>query len=314
LNEIFNQITTAELEEIRKRAIKFLVSKLPTLIESSATNTQFNKEFEDLVVKNVKQVLVDVDAEEFILFIKLLASLPSMSTLTGRQDLVNIIMAQCELDKPYDVNDVERLMVLMSCLQQALPLFSKNVQSTKYVYLYLDNVMSSFKKIQDDNVRFELLKAFAELCIHFNGSSPLVQQQITSNVNQSLDLLFDLLIEYLPMPVEIAQLETPEAAATQQNDDDKFNFSYVECLLYAFHIMVKFQPDFFNSNQEAKEKLRDFRLRLQYFAKGTQNYIKELRNSITANTKENEEVGIQFINQPFYLNKIRYFNFKPRIK
>ena len=301
MNEIFNQITTAELEEVRKRAIKFLVSKLPTLIESSATNTQFNKEFEDLVVKNVKQVLVDVDAEEFILFIKLLASLPSMSTLTGRQDLVNIIMAQCELDKPYDVNDVERLMILMSCLQQALPLFSKNVQSTKYVYLYLDNVMSSFKKIQDDNVRFELLKAFAELCIHFNGSSPLAQQS-NSNVNQSLDLLFNLLVEYLPMPIEIVQLETPEAtAAQQQNDDDKFNFSYVECLLYAFHVMVKFHPDFFTNNQEAKEKLRDFRLRLQYFAKGTQNYIKELRNSITSNMKEDEEVIIRFINRTSFL-------------
>ena len=48
-------------------------------------------------------VLVDVDAEEFMLLVRLLHSLPSMSTLTGRQDLVNIIMAQSELDKPYAV-------------------------------------------------------------------------------------------------------------------------------------------------------------------------------------------------------------------
>jgi hypothetical protein len=47
--------------------------------------------------------LIDVDAEEFVLFIKLLSSLPSMSTLTGRQELVNIIIAQSELDKPFDV-------------------------------------------------------------------------------------------------------------------------------------------------------------------------------------------------------------------
>lgn len=47
-----------------------------------------------------------------------------MSTLTGRQELVNIIVAQSELDKPFDVNDTERLMILLSCTQQALPLFS----------------------------------------------------------------------------------------------------------------------------------------------------------------------------------------------
>ena len=61
LNEIFNQINTAELEEVRKRAIKFLVSKLPGLFDNTgaaatATNTPFNKELEDIIVKNVKQV------------------------------------------------------------------------------------------------------------------------------------------------------------------------------------------------------------------------------------------------------------------
>ena len=59
---------------------------------------------EDLIIKQVKTVLIDVDAEEFILFIRLLTLLPSMNTLTGRQDLVNIIMAQSELDKPFDVS------------------------------------------------------------------------------------------------------------------------------------------------------------------------------------------------------------------
>ena len=50
---MFNQISTAELDEVRKRAIKFLVTKLPAFIEESPAPT---KEFEDLVVKHVKQV------------------------------------------------------------------------------------------------------------------------------------------------------------------------------------------------------------------------------------------------------------------
>ncbi len=45
-----------------------------------------------------------MDAEEFILFIRLLTSLPTMNSVQGRQDLVNIIMAQSELDKPFDVS------------------------------------------------------------------------------------------------------------------------------------------------------------------------------------------------------------------
>ena len=96
---------------MRKRAIQFLVAKIPTLF-TSASNlsgsggaTTFNKDFEDLVVKHVKQVLVDVDAEEFVLFVKLLAALPTMNnTVAGKMDLVDIIMAQSELEKPFDVS------------------------------------------------------------------------------------------------------------------------------------------------------------------------------------------------------------------
>lgn len=96
---------------MRKRAIQFLVAKIPTLFTLSTPNlsgsggaTTFNKDFEDLVVKHVKQVLVDVDAEEFVLFVKLLAALPTMNTIAGKMDLVDIIMAQSELEKPFDVS------------------------------------------------------------------------------------------------------------------------------------------------------------------------------------------------------------------
>lgn len=304
LNEIFNQINTAELEQVRKRAIKFLVTKMPILLEYVATETPTpaaNKEFEDLIIKNVKQVLLDVDAEEFLLFIRLLTSLPSMNTLTGRQDLVNIIMSQSELDKPYDETDVERSMILMSCMQQALPLFSKNVPSTRYVHLYLHNVLIVFKKIKEENVRFEILKAFAELCIHYNGSSLLSPLLSPPVPDLNLKLLYDLVVDYLPMPVEFEQESGNgnESQATnsplQDQSDQKFNFSYVECFLYAFHTIVKFNVDFFASTTDstAKDRLRDFRIRLQYFAKGTQAYIKELRNSISTNLKEAEENKIR---------------------
>jgi hypothetical protein len=124
LSEIFNQITTAELEVVRKRAIRFLVAKVPSILEQQQQNSH---EFEELVIKHVKQVLVDVDAEEFMLLIRLLTFLPTMNTLTGRQDLVNIIMSQSEIEKPFQTDDLERLMILMACIQQTIPLFSVNI-------------------------------------------------------------------------------------------------------------------------------------------------------------------------------------------
>ncbi len=91
------------------------------------------------------------------------------------------------------------------------------------------------------------------------------------------------MVEYLPKPNEA--LESPE-------EDVKFNFSYVECLMFAFHTLGRYHPEFLAAD-ENKERLKDFRLRLGYFARGTQNYIKELRSAVintSENTKDNEEV------------------------
>ncbi len=79
------------------------------------------------------------------------------------------------------------------------------------------------------------------------------------------------------------------------DEEAKFNFSYVECLLFAFHTLMRHHHGEFLSGEEpsSKERLRDLRQRLQYFAKGTQNYIKELRNTLGSSTpvsKQDEDV------------------------
>ncbi len=94
----------------------------------------------------------------------------------------------------------------------------------------------------------------------------------------------------MPKPNE-ALVETENQEAKE--DDVKFNFSYVECLMYAFHALARYHPEFLAAEAN-KDRLKDFRWRLQYFAKGTQNYIKELRNSI--NTEETEEVNFSYKN------------------
>jgi hypothetical protein len=96
------------------------------------------------------------------------------------------------------------------------------------------------------------------------------------------------LLRYLPKP-EFDSGGNTVANATK-TEDEKFNFSYVECLLYAFHAVVRHHDAYLTAHDEvSRERAREFRLRLQYFAKGTQNYIKELRNSLlTASIANNQ--------------------------
>lgn len=64
--------------------------------------------------------------------------------------------------------------------------------------------------------------------------------------------------------------------------EPRLEFSYVECLMYAFHKLLKQCPDFFSD----AERLKDFKIRLQYFARGIQGYIKKLREALTGKTAE----------------------------
>lgn len=48
-----------------------------------------------------------------------------------------------------------------------------------------------------------------------------------------------------------------------------FQFSHAECLLYALHTLGKKNSDSLSFVNDA-EKLKDFRSRLQYLARGTQ--------------------------------------------
>lgn len=52
-------------------------------------------------------------------------------------------------------------------------------------------------------------------------------------------------------------------------ENPSFQFSHAECLLYALHTLGKQFPEFFAFSDEPN-KLKEFRSRLQYLARGTQ--------------------------------------------
>ena len=76
----------------------------------------------------------------------------------------------------------------------------------------------------------------------------------------------------MPLPPDSEITEVP-----------KLQFSHVECLMYAFHKICKQTPEFLIKDPD---QLKEFRLRLQYFARGIQGYIKILREAIAGKSEE----------------------------
>lgn len=73
----------------------------------------------------------------------------------------------------------------------------------------------------------------------------------------------------MPLPPPIVGEEIEESTPILE-------FSHVECLLYTFHRLARKIPEFLTTDQP---RLKEFRLRLQYFARLTQGYIKKLKEA-----------------------------------
>ncbi|XP_011818649.1 PREDICTED: apoptosis inhibitor 5 isoform X3 [Colobus angolensis palliatus] len=269
LGGLFSQILQGE-DIVRERAIKFLSTKLKTLPDEVLT-----KEVEELILTESKKVLEDVTGEEFVLFMKILSGLKSLQTVSGRQQLVELVAEQADLEQTFNPSDPDCVDRLLQCTRQAVPLFSKNVHSTRFVTYFCEQVLPNLSTlttpVEGLDIQLEVLKLLAEMS-SFCGD----MEKLETNLRK----LFDKLLEYMPLPPEEA--ENGENAG---NEEPKLQFSYVECLLYSFHQLGRKLPDFLTAKLNA-EKLKDFKIRLQYFARGLQVYIRQLRLALQGKTGE----------------------------
>ncbi|PVD34057.1 hypothetical protein C0Q70_05319 [Pomacea canaliculata] len=265
LEGIFQQILAEHEEEdpVREKALKFLVQKLKTLPDDA-----LDKDCDDFVIADCKKVLEDVTKDEFMAVMDILRSLKSMSTVQGRQQLVEIVTEQAELDQPLQVSDADCVDRLLQCIKTAAPLFSKNVHSKAFVGYLCDYVLPELPHLAspDDevNIQLEMLKLFAEISEHAGD---------LENVQSRVEKVFDRLLAYMPLPPSD---EEEDMSATEE---PKLQFSYVECLMYAFHQLARRCP-LFLADEANSERLKDFKIRLQYFARGVQVYIKQLRAAL----------------------------------
>ncbi len=109
-----------------------------------------------------------------------------------------------------------------------------------------------------ENLKLETLRMMADVAFHANHLD-------IAQVKLCLDPVYNNLLDLMPLPPEEDEI------------NPKFEFSLIETLLFTFHKLGSFYPDFLN---EDAERLKEFRVRLQYLARGTQAYMKRLREDL----------------------------------
>lgn len=274
LTGIFSQIVNGE-ENTRDRAVHFLVNKYRVLPEEAMT-----RELEETLVAEVRKAMDDCTKDEFVSFMSILSGLKVMKLVSGQQTMMDIISEQADMGS-MDGLDGEALDKLLMCVKYAIPYLSPFVNSNLFVSFFCHNLLPALDSLAADvaGVDLEVLQYLAEMV-------PNVQPAAQANpldVKAAQKNIFDRLIQLLPLP-------PPDVTTV---DEPSLQLTHVESLLFAFHQITKHNPDFLTANEEV---LKDFKLRLQYLARGVQNYIKKLRESLSAaGDGESDENKLKFI-------------------
>ena len=79
------------------------------------------------------QVMEDVTGEEFVLLMRVVSGLRVLQTVNGRQQLVELVVEQADLEQALNPADPDTVDRLLQCTRQALPLFS--VSRARYAQL-----------------------------------------------------------------------------------------------------------------------------------------------------------------------------------
>lgn len=259
---IFNQVHTGD-EVVRERAIRLIHTKIKT-----STAELLNKESQAELIAQIKKVFASgsVTAEEFPKLLSILQMTFLPKSTTGKAELVTMISKMADLGEDYeaefDYTSTEALDRLIQCANQALPYFSTAVKSTKFMEQIVMKVLPHYYELpelsgQDVSVQDQVCKLAAELALFMDKLSD--PATAASNV-------FDRLIDYMPLP--------PVTEDGSMTEIPSIEFTKVECLMFAFHSIGRQDESFLKADEE---RLKDFRSRLQYLARGVQGYIKKLR-------------------------------------
>ncbi|XP_010540497.1 PREDICTED: apoptosis inhibitor 5-like protein API5 [Tarenaya hassleriana] len=224
LSALFKWVGTADEpateDAIREKVLNFIRDKVfPLNGELLKPQEEMERHITDLIKKS----LADVTGEEFKMFMDFLTSLSifGVKAPTERmQELVEIIEGQADLDAQFNVEDTDHIARLISCLHMALPFFARGAPGSKFLNYLNKHIMTVFDKLPEER-KLDLLKALADI-------SPYTTAQ---EARQILPSIVQLLKKYMPA----------------RRTGEEMNFTYVECLLYAFHHLAHKAPNATNS-------------------------------------------------------------------
>lgn len=128
------------------------------------------------------KVLEDVTGEEFVLFMKILSGLKSLQTVSGRQQLVELVAEQADLEQTFNPSDTDCVDRLLQCTRQAVPLFSVRIcllcMRTIEEYKYKDTLCYS---LLFSNVRcYSELRQDSHIILHEFGYFKSSDRQLQS--------------------------------------------------------------------------------------------------------------------------------------
>ncbi|XP_044461045.1 apoptosis inhibitor 5-like protein API5 isoform X1 [Mangifera indica] len=208
-------------EIIREKVLSFIRDKVFPL---KAELLKPQEEMERHITNLIKKSLEDVTGAEFRMFMDFLKSLSIFGEKAPQErmkELIEIIEGQADLDAQFSVSDADHIDRLISCLYMALPFFLRGASGSKFLNYLCKHIIPVFDKLPEER-KLDLLKALAEI-------SPYTTPQ---DSRQILPSVVVLLKKYMPL---------------RKTGGEEMNFTYVECLLFAFHHMAHKAPNATNS-------------------------------------------------------------------
>ncbi|OMO65234.1 Apoptosis inhibitory 5 [Corchorus olitorius] len=235
------------------------------------------EEMERHITDLIKKSLGDVTGAEFRMFMDFLKSLSIFGEKAPPErlkELIGIIEGQADLDAQFDVSDADHIDRLISCLFMALPFFVRGASGSKFLNYLNKHIIPVFDKLPEER-KLDLLKALAEISPY---TTPQDSRQILPSVVQ-------LLKKYMP----------------RRRSGEEMNFTYVECLLFAFHHLAHKAPNATNSlcgykivtgqpsdrlGEDFSEHYKDFTERLSTVEDLTRATMKKLTQGMAEQGKE----------------------------
>ncbi|KAK3030262.1 hypothetical protein RJ639_039845 [Escallonia herrerae] len=250
LTALFDVVGSTKADEIRESVLCFIIEKVfPLKAELLKPQEKMERHITDLVKKNLQGV-TQVEFRTLLDFLRSLSLFGAEAPPERTQELVGIIEGHVDLDAQFIViripmTEVDTMMGqfpfhptgkissilnecicqpfliwvsdgghidrLISCVQTALPLFSKGASSSKFLIYFNKHILPVFGKIPEER-KVEVLKNLAECSLY----------AISQDSRQ-----------LLPSVVQLKG--TSYIKHMTRTNIEEMNFTYVECLLYTFH-------------------------------------------------------------------------------